>query len=93
MADHEKIHVGSPALDSLGWPVSDLIDEALFSYAEWRDESAAVEETYVHWCAAPRADRNHRYGAYIAALDREQAAAVVYAIAISELRALVQSVG
>jgi hypothetical protein len=92
MADDEKIHLGSPALESLGWPVSDLIDEALFSYADWRDESAAVEETYLHWCAAPRADRNHRYGAYIAALDREQAAAMIYAIAVSELRAQLSGV-
>jgi hypothetical protein len=87
MAADEKIRSGSPAL---GWPVSDLIDEVLFFYTEWRDEAAAVEETYLHWCAASSVERDHRYGAYIAALDQEQAGAMTYAIAASELRALLR---
>jgi hypothetical protein len=87
MAADEKIYPGGPAL---GWPASDLIDEVLFWYTEWRDEAAAVAETYRHWCAAPSVERDRRYGVYIAALDREQAAAMTCAIAASELRALVR---
>jgi hypothetical protein len=87
MAADEKMHHGSPAH---GWPVSDLIDDVLCFYTEWRDEAAAVEETYLHWCGAPGAERDHRYGAYIAALDQEEAAALTCAIAASELRALLR---
>jgi hypothetical protein len=93
MAADEKIHPGSPALDSLGWPVSDLIDEVLFSYDEWRDEATTVEEAYRHWCTAPAAERDRRYGAYLAALDQEETAALMYAINATELRAALQSAG
>ena len=93
MAHDENTHPGSPALDSSDRPVPDPIDDALSAYSAWREEAAAVEETYRHWCAAPSAERDRRHGAYIGALDQEQAAAITYAIAASELRALLQSLG
>jgi hypothetical protein len=75
MADEYDFY---PTLDSLIWPVPDEVQHA---HDEWRGEAAAVQETYRQWCAAPVAERARRHGAYRAALDREQAAAVTFAIA------------
>jgi hypothetical protein len=93
MAADDMIRPVSAALGSLDWPVSDLIDEVLFFHSEWRDEAAAVEEIYRRWSAAPDAERECCYGAYIAALDQEEAAATRYAVTAGELRAMLQSVG
>ena len=93
MADDDNIHPASPALDFLDWPVPARIDDVLSLYTAWRDEAAAVEETYRRWCAAAGAERDRRHGAYIAALDQEQAAAIGYAIAAMGPCALLQSLG
>lgn len=60
----------------------------LACYAEWREEVSAVDETYRRWCAASTAERDRRYGVYIAALDQEESAAMTYAVVAEELRAL-----
>jgi hypothetical protein len=93
MASDDLIRPVRPALSSLDRLVSDLIDEVLFFHTEWRDEAAAVEEIYRRWSAAPGAEREHCFGAYIAALDQEEAAAMMYAITAAELRAVLPSVG
>ena len=93
MADDQNTQPGGPELDAIDWPVPDRIDDVLFAYTAWRDEAAAVEETYRQWSVAASAERDARHGAYTAALDREQVAAMTYAIAASELRALLSSLG
>ena len=82
-----------PALGLLDWPLSDVIDEVLFLYTEWLDEATGVEEIYRRWSAAPSVEREHWHGAYIAALDQEEAAALMYAITAAEFRGLLQSIG
>ena len=75
-------------LAPLSCPRDELIDEMLACYAEWRDEVAAVDDAYRYWCAAPAAERDRRFGVYIAALDQEESAAMVYAGLAEQLRAL-----
>jgi hypothetical protein len=91
MAAHDFIRPVIPALSSAICPVADLIDEALAFYEEWRDASADVEEIYHRWRTAPDAEREPCYGAYVAALDQEEAAAMMYALADTKLRASLRS--
>jgi hypothetical protein len=68
--------------------VDELIEEMLDHFAEWREEVAAVREAYRLWCAAPSAERDLRFGVYLATLDQEEAAATMYAVLTQELRAV-----
>jgi hypothetical protein len=72
-------------------PTEEVIDEMLACYAEWREEVAAVDETYRRWCVAPNAGRDLYFGVYIAALDQEEAAAMLYAVVAQEVRELLQA--
>jgi hypothetical protein len=56
-----------------------LVDEAVLAYVEWREESAAVWAAYGSWASAAADDAGRGHAAYQAALDREEAAARVYA--------------
>ena len=56
-----------------------LADEAFHAYAEWRDESEAVWDAYDRWASAAHADAALAFGAYRAALEREEHASDVYA--------------
>lgn len=57
---------------------STLIDSVIDGYVTWREESAAVAATYRDWVDADRHERELAYGAYLAALDREELAASAY---------------
>ena len=56
-----------------------LLDAAHDAYADWLEESRAVEQLYARWRGASRDERGLAYAAYAAALDREERAAEVYA--------------
>lgn len=56
-----------------------LVDKAVLAYVEWREECTAVWDAYARWTCAPARERAHVDAAYRAALDREEAAANVYA--------------
>ena len=56
-----------------------LIDAAHDAYADWLDESFAVERLYARWSDAARGERALAFAAYAAALEREERAAAVYA--------------
>jgi len=60
-----------------------LRDEILDLYLDWREEAAAVGDTYALWARAPGHDRAARFVAYTAAIDREEAAALSYAAAVA----------
>ena len=60
-----------------------LIDAAVDSYVDWREESAAVRRAYRHWAGAARADRPGAFAVYVAALDREERAGTRYAQVIA----------
>jgi len=64
-----------------------VVDAAIEAYVHWREECADVREAYRRWSGAGRGDRMLASGAYIAALDREEIAARVYAEAIRQLGA------
>jgi hypothetical protein len=71
------------------WPPAG--DSAVVAYAEWRVACIAVKEAYRKWLDAPRADGALAHGAYEAALDREQAAAEIYAGLMGTVGQLVES--
>jgi hypothetical protein len=59
-----------------------LRDEIVDLYLDWREEAATVAEAYATWADAT-ADRKGRcFAAYTAAIDREEAAARSYAVAV-----------
>ncbi|HUA44902.1 MAG TPA: hypothetical protein VMA77_06730 [Solirubrobacteraceae bacterium] len=53
--------------------------DAMLAYAEWRFSCTAVWAAYACWSNAGRAQEDLAHSAYKAALDREDAAAHVYA--------------
>lgn len=55
-----------------------LVDSVIEGYVTWREESVAVAATYQDWVGADRQERDPAYGAYLAALDREEDAASAY---------------
>jgi hypothetical protein len=66
-------------------PQADVVDDAVDAYVRWREECAGAGEAYHRWSGAEKADRMLAYCAYTAALDREEAAASVYAEAMRRL--------
>ncbi len=62
-----------------------MIDRLLEFYCEWREECAEVHAAYERFSNAVAADRALAYAAYIAALDREDTAAWMYAVQISHV--------
>ena len=56
-----------------------IVDDAVIAYVEWREESTEVWNAYGSWASAPREDVRRAHATYRAALDREEAAAKVYA--------------
>lgn len=61
-----------------------LTDRAFQHYLEWRDETSTLERAYDRWVKAVRAERQFAFAGYMAALDREEHAAVRYQAAIFE---------
>jgi hypothetical protein len=56
-----------------------LIDGVMDAYVDWRQESAEVECAYQRWSIAPSSDPARDFGAYAAALDREELSSRYYA--------------
>lgn len=55
------------------------VDLAVNAYVAWRHECVAVRDAYLTWKRAQAADEPRAFGAYEAALDREEMAARAYA--------------
>jgi hypothetical protein len=62
-----------------------LLDEAIGSYVEWREECATVEVAYRCWSSERSTECTMSFAAYTAALDREECAARVYAGAMGRV--------
>ena len=58
---------------------SELVDELMDAYVDWREECIALEQAYARWSSVALDDRNVAFAAYTAALDREEQASSVYA--------------
>jgi hypothetical protein len=54
------------------------VDDVIERYVYWREACAGVDSAYAAWHAARRGERRLAGAAYVAALDREQHAALVY---------------
>jgi hypothetical protein len=70
-----------------------LVDDAVLAYVAWREESATVWAAYRGWAGAASKDARGADAAYRAALDREEAAAQVYATLIERLSELLKTDG
>jgi len=56
-----------------------LVDDMVDAYVRWRRECAAVQLAYEHWSNARREDESLAFGAYQAALDKEERSSEEYA--------------
>jgi hypothetical protein len=65
-----------------------LIDDIMDAYLEWRQQSAAVTAAYAHWQGAATSHAASAFGAYTAALDREELASNSYARLLQQSRHL-----
>jgi hypothetical protein len=61
-----------------------LADEMLAYYMDWRTDAAAAADAYRVWQRAPAA-QEAAHVAYMAALDKEEAAATRYAMVVKNL--------
>ena len=61
------------------------LDDAVYAYLDWRAECTAVWHAYRRWTTAAGTDAALTFGAYMAALDREETAANVYARLMSRV--------
>ena len=68
-----------------------IVDDAVISYVEWREECVEVWNTYGWWASAPPEDVRRAHAVYRAALDREEAAANVYAGLMTRVGHLVET--
>jgi hypothetical protein len=75
----------STVIDGEGSIDPGLIDALLERYVSWREECITVRETYRRWTSAQCSESRLAYGAYLAALDREEHAARSYAFQIGRL--------
>ncbi len=63
------------------------LDDMVDVYVSWREACGEVSETYANWRCAGRQEQKLAFGAYIAAMDREQDAATLYQHAVERLAA------
>jgi hypothetical protein len=68
-----------------------IVDDAVIAYVEWREECMEVWNAYASWASAPPEDVRPAQAAYRAALDREEAAANVYAGLMKRVGHLVET--
>ena len=68
-----------------------IVDDAVIAYVEWREECMEVWNAYGWWASAPPEDVRRAHAAYRAALDREEAAANVYAGLMKRVGHLVET--
>jgi hypothetical protein len=61
------------------------IDEMLNRYISWREECYAVQAAYQRWTDSDRRERRLAYAGYLAALDREERAARIYAVHVERV--------
>ena len=68
-----------------------IVDDAVLAYVGWREECTAVWNAYDWWASAPAEDARRAYAAFRAALDREEAAAIIYARLMGRVGDLVET--
>jgi hypothetical protein len=84
MPTPEIPHISTHKKTLVGWPAG-LADEMLAYYMDWRTEAAAAADAYRVWQRALAAQEASHFAAYMAALDKEEAAATRYAMVVKNL--------
>jgi hypothetical protein len=64
---------------------SELIDELMDMYVEWREACIALRRAYERWSSVRVAERKLAFASYQAALDWEERASVVYADRVDQV--------
>ncbi len=54
------------------------VDDMIGAYVDWREECLAVQAAYERWSSAPPEDEVLAFAAYLAALDSEERASLLY---------------
>jgi hypothetical protein len=72
-------------------PAARLADQMLSYCMDWRNDDAAVADAYRVWQRAPAAQEAAPFAVYIAALDKEEAAATRSAMVVKNLDRAPQS--
>ena len=85
-------HAGSHK-EQQGEPFAQLVGQMLASYCSWRRNATTVGHVHRRWCDAPCGDEARWYSRYLAALDQEEAAAIVYELAAWDLEGWLQRAG
>lgn len=67
------------------------VHDALIAYLDWRTQCGAVASAYRRWALNSASDARLAHAAYQAALDREEAAARMYARLAGQSRRLVEA--
>jgi hypothetical protein len=68
------------------WLIDQLVEQLLERYVAWREECLTVWLAYERWADSDRGERKLAHAGYLAALDREQQAARVYADQVDWVR-------
>jgi hypothetical protein len=61
------------------------VDELIDDYVNWREACAAVAASYEEWTCSDRPDKKLAFSVYVAALDREEQAAIAYQLAVAQV--------
>jgi hypothetical protein len=61
------------------------MDAAALAYLEWLERCSDVWDAYARWTATTGVDAKRAHAGYQAALDREEAAALIYAMRMQRL--------
>lgn len=72
---------------SRGEATSELVDQLMELYCDWRTRCSEVRTTYTRFAQAGAPDRASAFAAYSAALDREERACDSYAAQIRLIQA------
>ena len=65
------------------------LDKMIDAYVTWREACLLVSDTYDSWASEAGPDATLAFGRYLAALDREEQAAELYAKLVQRLERLV----
>ena len=67
------------------WPITELEEDLIDAYVEWREGATAAADAYRRWADAPSSQRAHWFLVYTAALNHEEFAAIGLALAMAEV--------
>jgi hypothetical protein len=85
MKGRGKTHHDRRSSSSAGRRHRQCIDDMVDDYVSWREACVAVTVSYENWQCSPRSDQKLAFSVYVAALDREEQAAMGYQRALTRV--------